>query len=155
MTILPSELRADLSKAALDGIVRWLRTLSDPADGTINSPYVDTIRDSANAVDLQVKVVNIGDWNMSAATGVATVNVAHGLTLANIRSCNVLIRNDADTIRSVWSGPDGTLTNLDGRIGDIDATNVELRRTTGGFYDGTTYNDTSYNRGFILIWHTP
>lgn len=149
----------DLTTQAADHVFKrnlltWLRQIFDPDDDTVSSPYVDNIRDSAGAVTLQVKEVDIGDWDMDA-TG--TVTVAHGLTMSKIIAVLGYVRDDADTARDPFgtAGIGGT-----GAMGvnvntAIDATNVGLYRLVGSKFDAVAYNATSYNRGHILILHTP
>ena len=43
---------------------------------------------------LKTKIVELGDWNMDTT---ATLAVAHGLTLADIRCVTGIVRNDAAT----------------------------------------------------------
>ena len=40
-----------------------------------------------------------------------------------------------------------------GGVRNIDGTNVILYRRTGGDFDATDYDATSYNRGWITIWY--
>ena len=96
---------------------------------------------------LLTKVIEIGDWDMDTYS---FVDILHGLTLAKIRSATILIRNDADTIyytTNVASWADEV------HIRYINASTIQLRRETGGSFDSTTYNSTSYNRGWITIWY--
>ncbi|MEE9354206.1 MAG: hypothetical protein V3U75_01315 [Methylococcaceae bacterium] len=98
---------------------------------------------------VRTKVINIGDWNM-----VSTANklVAHGLTLANIRSVNVTVRNDADTVYNpVVSTYVAGGTEIDLWIAQITATNVSLNRRNGSTYDDVAFDSTSYNRGWVII----
>jgi hypothetical protein len=93
------------------------------------------------------KILNIGDWNMDST---ASVNVAHGLNLSNIRSVNVLIVDDGNTkimplnyYYIAGSSTSGTWL--------ITATDVGLGRVTGGDFDNNAFDATSYNRGWIII----
>lgn len=108
---------------------------------------------------LKRKVVQIGDWNMDST---ATVSVAHGLgsSWKNIRGIKVIVRDDADsfysdllsqTTQSAYHKPSG-YTN------GFDSTNINLARVAApdgdghnGWFDGTGYDSTSYNRGWVLI----
>lgn len=98
---------------------------------------------------LKTKVLDIGDWNMDTTV---TKNVAHGLTFANIRSIRVLIRNDANTAR--YSFTDINVGATTYQAVTADATNISLFRESGGIYDSTNYDSTSYNRGWIIIEYT-
>ncbi len=98
---------------------------------------------------LKTKVIEIGDWDMSAATGSASKFVAHGFAGTDwkvIRSVNVIIRNDGDTTYSVGQGFLNGLTVL-----QFGTTNISISRLTGGFFDGVNYNLTSYNRGWVTV----
>lgn len=93
------------------------------------------------------KLIEIGDWDMDA-TG--SVLVAHGLTTAKIVGIlDVLIQNDAGTTKSslTYVGNTGAVAGEQ----SIVSGNVSLARTAAGIYDGTDYNATSYNRGWITI----
>ncbi len=93
------------------------------------------------------KVMDIGDWNMSATT---TVNVNHELPYPNIRTTMITIRRDDDAVKrtSVFAGD---------TAGDVDIEVIVLpsiisaNRLVGGFYDTAEYNSTSYNRGWLII----
>ena len=149
-------------KRDLDGILGWLRTVFAASTSIIDTAYVNgdyfnavvqKIRDSADAVTLQVKEVDSGDWNMDSTN---QVSVAHGLTLSKIVSGFGYIRNDADNEHNFFgdigaSGANGVAFRPNG----IDATNIILTRLTGGNYDGVNYNATSYSRGKIYVLHTP
>ncbi len=112
------------------------------SDAIVASGGIQT--DGSNA--LKTKVIDIGDWDMDAT---ANVNVAHGLTMANIRCVSVLIKRDADDLYSpldydlAGSGANGTY--------NIDSTNIQLFRLVGGVFDHVNYDATSYNRGWITI----
>ena len=93
------------------------------------------------------KIIEIGDWDMYVSgSGSSSINVAHGLgaSWVNIRSISVVVRNDADTIYhttlvltySLW-------------IVRFTSTNIEL--DSAGFFDTSSYESTSYNRGWIYI----
>jgi len=97
---------------------------------------------------LHVKVVDIGDWNMLSTTD---ITVAHGLTLANIRAIAVTIRNDLDAAYFKMEYAGGSANNSL-RI-YADATNINLQRYSTSAFTSTNYDSTSYNRGWITIWH--
>lgn len=100
------------------------------------------------------KVVTIGDWDMDT---VDEVEVAHGISNAkNIRVAGVMIRDDADLLYNPLNVTDlaglcmGSVVNVNAPAG-TPGTTILLRRTTGGLFDGTFYNSTSFNRGWITI----
>ena len=124
-------------------------------DATEKSDYdrlmANTVYNKAQAdALLKTKVVDIGDWNMASST---TVNVTHGLTVTSIKSVSAMIRADGDATRA----PLNTFNDntdpamVGGGVNNINATVISLYRRTGGFFDGSSYNSTSYNRGWVTI----
>lgn len=121
-----------------------------------------TIDDVAQGKDttaaLHTKILEIGDWNMDST---AYVDIAHGLTQANIRVVQALVRSDegsSETWRmlSPYSGiyyEGASVGDPGGGISAIGAVNIRLFRSTGGVFDSTDFNATSYNRGWITIWY--
>ena len=107
------------------------------------------IRDSSDGVTLQVKRLDMGDWDMD---GSSTLTVAHGLTLNKIRAVTFMIRNDAVDTQYPESRQSSGVP--DASVASIDATNVILARVAGGLYDATTFDATGFNRGWIIIIHT-
>lgn len=93
---------------------------------------------------LNEKIINIGDWNMDSTLSVA---VAHGITHTKIRSISVVVRSDSDANYHDF-----------GAFGCVgmyaSSTNIILLRETGGTFDNTSYDSTSYNRGWITIQYT-
>lgn len=112
--------------------------------------YVD-----AKTATLNTKIIDIGDWDMSTATGSASVSVAHSLIYSKIRGVSVSIRNDADTFVFDFAADvnDVAGAGVVKSIG-IDSTDVIITRDAGGRFDATGYDATSYNRGWIIIQHT-
>ena len=95
---------------------------------------------------LKKKIIDIGDWNMDATDSIL---VGTGITdFLNIRTADVMIISDDS----------GFLTPLDiftsqteGGIGTFFSNFITLVRRSGGFFDSTAYNATTFNRGFITI----
>jgi len=108
----------------------------------IDRAYLETIQ-----AGTKVKLVNIGDWNMTSANK----STAHGLSdHKQIRSVSVTIRTDDDATYDNL-GRATSLGVVQGAILGWDATNINLVRTGSGSFDNTSYDATSYNRGFIYI----
>lgn len=104
---------------------------------------------------IRIKVVDIGDWDMVADS---TKVVAHGLGTngsKKILSVAGIVRRDGDD--DVFKPiPYPSVTGTDWELGfnTVDADNIDLWRLTGGHFDSTAYNDTSYNRGRLIITYT-
>ncbi len=93
--------------------------------------------------------LDIGDWDMDAT---AAVNISHGLSATEwktIRAIHVIIRNDAD---DTYYQPDfgqGMYIRFYG------ATTFSLQRVAASQFDSTSFDATSYNRGWITFEYTP
>lgn len=118
--------------------------------GTYPNPTINEARVKSVGVQLLTKVVNIGDWNM---VGGGFVNVNHGVSdFTKIRQVSAMIRNDAATdFRNLLAVNYLTGANNGGSINQINSTQINLSAIAGGIFDGTTYNDTGFNRGWITI----
>jgi len=92
--------------------------------------------------------IDIGDWDMDTD---GAITVAHGLTLSNIKGFNAFIRNDAGTSQYPIN-----IENSGTVLGSISAlsSDISLTRAGAGFFNSASYSATSYNRGYIIIWHT-
>lgn len=109
------------------------------------------LTDDYATTKLVVKVINIGDWNMNTTQNIA---VTHGVTLSKVRSVTALIRNDADTVYSDLNSRSAPAGETYGNGIQLNSTTVTLNRTTGGYFNNTSYQATSYNRGWITITYT-
>lgn len=96
-----------------------------------------------------VKILNIGNWNMIST---ASVNVAHGLTQANIRQVTALIRNDDGNTFHDFGNKD--FSEVGGGQGAgiiVSSTNIALHRGLGGEFVSAQYDNPSFDRGWIVI----
>ncbi len=117
-----------------------------------NIPVVGTV-DGVKISAFQSKVIEIGDWDMSA-TG--AISVEHGLTLANIRDVSAIVRkDDGSGYYPLTPGWIVTPAEVQGYILSINPTVVNLFRTEGGSFDSANYSSIPYNRGWITIWYVP
>lgn len=111
-----------------------------------------------------VKVVEMGDWDMTTAGATPFIYVAHGLPdIDKIRNICAIIRTDWDLIGSAYH----RLNPLTGRIGPTDSGSVEvaeinivLTRVGGGVFDGSHWDSIDdgsghYNRGWVTIEYMP
>ena len=97
---------------------------------------------------LRRKTIELGDWDMDATDA---VEISHGLInnqWKGTRSVELIIRNDADT---VYYDDSASAENV--FVSGVGATVLTLDRLTGGTFDGTDFNATSYNRGWATIWY--
>jgi hypothetical protein len=120
--------------------------------GSINIQYENPAPIVAEAVFLSgtvqpnVKIIDIGDWNMDST---AQVIVNHNLTLADIRNVSVLIRRDDDIIAYPLNHDDNA-TNIGGWF-YVGSGAVFMFRSDPGKFSDTNFNATSFNRGWITI----
>jgi len=109
---------------------------------------------SSEGVNVRTKIIEIGDWDMDAD---ATKQVTHGLDFTKIRSVSAVIRNDAGT--GQFPVPSSLSTTGVAELFfannivpvPITSTVIVLARLTGGGFDDTAFDSTSYNRGWITI----
>jgi len=143
-------------------------TTTDPDDRRFNVGLNQdiqseiTLRNAQNPGGLITKVVNIGDWNMDST---ATIAVPHGLAdFKKIRSFQVIVRDDADTFYSdlLSQTTQSAYHKPSGYSNGVDSTNINLGRVASpdgdghlGWFDGTGYDSTGYNRGWIVIHYAP
>ncbi|TET97752.1 MAG: hypothetical protein E3J23_08720 [Candidatus Stahlbacteria bacterium] len=105
---------------------------------TSSSPTFNGIQ--TDNIVLKTKVIEIGDWDMDTDI---TAIVTHNLNnYKNIRSLNVTVRDDADTLYS-------SLTESPHTSGG--ATISVRRAATGSMFDNVNYNATGFNRGWVTI----
>jgi len=98
--------------------------------------------------NLKTKVIEIGDWNMDTDM---VKNVAHGLTIGQIRSVDVIIINDAaDNVVRLQHATFFAGYTVVGYY-SWDATNIIMGRVDGEMFDSIVFDATSYNRGWVYI----
>ncbi len=127
-------------------IIDLLRTYISSFD--TNEVTGGDAHDHSGSVGFKRKIVNIGDWDMDAST---SVTVAHGLTLSKIRNVAVMIVDDAGTTNYLLPA----ISSVDGIaqafILGTSGTDITLGRLGSGGFDNTSFNATSYNRGWVVI----
>ena len=99
----------------------------------------------SDAPALKWKVMSIGNWDMDATI---SLSVASGLTASTIRGVSAIIYNDA------LSNLKATNINGAGLTRVLTTGAILLVRDTDGIFDGTTYNSTSFNRGWVTVCYT-
>jgi len=93
------------------------------------------------------KVIKIGDWNMVLDRD---KGVVHGLDFRKIRSIEVIIINDAQTVIATLDA----FTIASGTAGGVSAVNagiINLARRAGGLFDCSNYDSFFFNRGWVTI----
>ena len=94
------------------------------------------------------KIVNIGDWNMDSDE---SVSVAHGLTFAKIVGLRGGVINDIGNTLTPICWYQTTTATAAQISASVIGNNVVLNRLAGGIFDGTDYDATSYNRGYLIL----
>ncbi|MDC0529206.1 hypothetical protein OAO19_02945, partial [Gammaproteobacteria bacterium] len=121
---------------------------SDSATQLATQQSIKAYVDSKTAA-LNTKVVDIGDWDMDAN---ASITVNHGVDYTKIRTITAVIREDSDSQYYDYYYDFNQRTSAHGLRAE--ATTITLYRLTGGFFDGLSFNATSYNRGWVTIQYT-
>lgn len=119
------------------------RILVSQSGALITNAGVDS---SGHGIYLRTKVIEIGDWNMDTTTN---VSIAHGLTLANIRHLSVIIRDDDNA--TYYDLPTYNASGTSDEAVFANSINIRIFRSTAGTFDGSLFDSTSYNRGWIII----
>jgi hypothetical protein len=109
----------------------------------------ETLEDQGGGNNIQFEVMALGDWDMSSDATLSTAS--HGIPLAKIISVTAIIRNDANTTK--YPIPGGGGSSVDCWVYGV-GTNIGLKRASGGFFDSTDFDSTSYNRGYAIIEYT-
>jgi len=101
---------------------------------------------------VKFKILDIGDWDMDAT---ASIDVAHGLADPDkiLFVCGFIRNDTASTYYPLTLNINSSIVT-DVQILSFDLLNISLARLTAGFFDGTDFDSTSYNRGRLIIWHT-
>ena len=99
--------------------------------------------------NLKFRIIEIGDWNMDS-----TVNVTlyHYIEYNKIRTVNAIIRNDAGTMYFTLPYPTSENNYIDSHfILNYKDSSVLIARRAGGIFDSSSFDSTSYNRGWVTI----
>jgi len=105
----------------------------------------------ANSTFMKCIVIEMGDWDMPASDN---ASFAHGIAdHKKIRMVSYVIRDDNDV--NYYTGPTkgGNDGDSDAGFDQIDSTNIQIWRETGGLFNDAAFNATSYNRGWITVWY--
>lgn len=100
-------------------------------------------------IRMKTKVLDINDWNMNSDQ---TVDVTHGIAdFTAIRTIEVTIRNDANDRYYKLEQINPTSGVMGGGVSYFDASVIRLARRDSGVFDGTTFQNTGYNRGWVTV----
>lgn len=106
----------------------------------------------ATIVNIKTKIIELGDWDMDFDTN---FNVEHGFAAGfelekKLRSINIMIRSDDESSHFPLNKvPTGGVAG--GSVSNINNTKIFLTREPGGIFDNTSYDATSFNRGWATI----
>lgn len=113
--------------------------------------FRDATPAEAGIITLTKKIVEIGDWNMSSTVA---ITVSLGLTpdqVKTIKTADVMIISDDSAFLDPIDKFTTSNQQSEGGIGGFAGTGIVLVRKTGGIFDSTAYDSTSFNRGFITV----
>ena len=143
--------RIPISSTTQRGVLE-IATQSETAAGTSNNQAVSPFGLEYITDGLRTKIIDIGDWNMDTD---ASTTVSHGLAdFKNIREMQAIVRDDFDLNRYDLGGM-SSVFNIDGGITSANSTQVTLRRRASGQFDNTSFDSSSYNRGWLVIRYLP
>jgi len=148
-------------------------TLNDLPDNAANGfqffEALQNVISSTIAADLEVQgvtgvatklmkaVIEIGSWDMDTDASITVSNSLYGVGTDSMVSVNAFILADSGVNQHFYpliTGDGSTITDIQGSIfveKQIGADDFVLKRTTGGFFDSTSFNDSGINRGFIIL----
>ncbi len=119
-------------------------------DLTNQADFRDATPAEVGIVTLKKKIIEIGDWDMTAVTN--TIFVAHGLAdFLKIRTVDIMIISDNSLAIHPLDTFTGANQQSEGGYGGANSNILVLSAKTGGFFDSAAYSTTPFNRGFITI----
>lgn len=132
-------------------------------DPTTVEEGLDQLAAKFSGVPFSIDTVNINGWNMD--TDASVTIIFENVLPSEILNVNVMIYNDSGTAGYQLLSPmnvagctTGGFVVPCGNLGPISInasvnSNIPLFRITGGFYDSTTFDDDTINRGIIIIYY--
>lgn len=107
---------------------------------------------STGADYLKWKIFPINDWNMDST--LQKFVTLTGISRDKIRSIDVVIRIDGGAQIHPLNRVDAAGT-LAGSWDFVNVSNdLSLTRVTGGYFDNTSFDQTSFNRGYVTVQYT-
>jgi hypothetical protein len=138
-----------------DGNTATAAEIASVCDG--NTATAAEIVKAADGIGVSIPraaIFNIGDWNMNTTP---ELTVATGISEDKILAAKAMIRPDSPVTGVNYpldsTGTTGGTVTMQGGVEYWNSSGVTLNRLTGGFFDGTTFEDTSYNRGYVIVWY--
>lgn len=95
--------------------------------------------------------MDIGSWNMDSTRG---KTVSTGIALSKIRGiADVMIKSDSGEMFPAYYRRANWEMSMGMKVCNTPTTNamVALERNDGAFFDAGGFNDTSINRGYIIV----
>jgi hypothetical protein len=138
-----------------DGNTATAAEIASVCDG--NTATAAEIVKAADGIGVSIPraaIFNIGDWNMDTTS---ELTVATGISEDKILAAKAMIRPDSPVTGVNYpldsTGVTGGTVTMQGGVEYWNSSGVVLNRLTGGFFDGTTFDATSYNRGYVIVWY--
>jgi hypothetical protein len=111
------------------------------SDSAVRVPTQQSVKAYTDAQAGSLKL-DIGAWDMDAAT---QVSVVHGITYTNIRGVSGVVRSDSGaTVYPITPSFESSPLTNESVIKNIDSVDILLERKTGGVFDNTNFDLTSY-----------
>jgi hypothetical protein len=101
---------------------------------------------------LKMRIYEIGDWDMDA-TDVVYISHDLGGLWEKVRMVSVIIRHDNEEDFIDFNALSVTGAEVLVQDIQIDENNISLRRDVDGYFDAITFNNTSFNRGWVTIFY--
>lgn len=99
---------------------------------------------------IKTRVIPISEWDMDANLSPATTpQLGQFISLEQIVGIDIIIYDD--TLAKAYNP---ALTASSWVKAEIDGQDINIERTGGGFFDSTDFDDTSINRGNIVVSYT-
>jgi hypothetical protein len=137
---------ADVVTFAADLVVPGIDS-SNTGGISMEVDYRDTAG-TEGQLTLYQKIIEIGDWNLTTTSAVL---ITHNLTLSKIVAVTAMIRSDDGSAHYPANGRADAGATLSIQTNYVSSTQIRLER---GGLTGTSFDATSYNRGWITIWYT-
>ena len=132
-----------------DGNSRYVHEIktiefTDAASGSGLFDYADLIRNKGTIRSY----IEIGDWNMDTTANISVDISNLGLDFTKLINVNAIIISDSGARIPINKNTSGV---VDGNIETVGSGAVLLERTTGGYFDSSIFDSTSFNRGYIYL----